>query len=785
MAASKHLTDYFQVITGQHRDPYAVLGMHARVQAGVKIVSVRVFRPDANEVNLVRLDTQEIWPMDLIHESGFFELIVPHASEVFEYELEIVTQALGRTRIRDPYSFLPVITDFDRHLFLEGTNYRCYEKFGARIMRVQGVEGTCFSVWAPHARRVSVVGDFNDWDGSVHSMRVLGSSGIWEIFIPGVGKDALYKYEIKTHDNYLVHKADPFGLYMQLPPETASRVWDLSGFEWSDDEWIKNRSQKSDLNRPMNVYEVHLGSWARDENNEILNYRELAHRLVAYAKEMGYTHLELLPVCEHPFYGSWGYQVIGYFAPSSRYGNPQDFMYFVNHCHENNISVILDWVPAHFPKDIHGLMRFDGTALYEHLDPRQGEHRDWGTLIFNYGRNEVVNFLISNLVYWCDLYHIDGFRIDAVASMLYLDYSRKEGEWIPNQFGGRENLEAIEFIRKANDVIHEMFPGVLTIAEESTSWPMVCKPTHLGGLGFDLKWNMGWMHDMLSFMSMDPIARKYHVNKVTFGLFYAFSENFMLVLSHDEVVHGKSSLLNKMPGDLWQKFANLRLFYGYMMAHPGKKLLFMGGEIGQQIEWNHDRELDWHLLDYPLHKGLNLYLKDLYKLYQDSSCLWEIDFEHHGFEWIDFSDAERTVVSFVRKTKNPWESLIFVFNFTPVPRRNYRVGMPWNGRYAEVMNSDSSYYSGSNLGNSGEIYSEDVWCQNQPYSAVLTLPPLGMLVLRPLDVPKTITVEGSSKPLRVYTMPEGIPMPEPKKAEAKVKIKGIAKKKKSLKSPVE
>jgi len=745
--------------------------MHVEKAAGTSLTVVRAFRPDARTIHLIDLESSDRHPMNLIHDEGMFELRLPSKAEIFPYELEIMSEEGDRSRFRDPYSFLPITTEYDRHLFLEGKNLRMYEKMGAHLMTIDGVDGTYFSVWAPSARRVSVVGDFNNWDGAIHPMRILGESGIWELFIPSVIKGAIYKFEILTRDNFLVDKADPLGISMQEPPETASKVWTVKDFKWTDQDWIKAREKKEHLSSPVYVYEVHLGSWMRSEGGESFSYQELAKRLVAYCKQMGYTHLELLPVYEHPYYPSWGYQVIGAFAPTARYGAPEDFMAFVDHCHENGISVILDWVPAHFPKDLHGLRRFDGTPLYEHKDPRMEEQKDWGTLVYDYGRNEVMGYLISNLIYWCDVFHVDGFRVDAVASMLYLDYSREPGDWVPNRLGGRENLEAVEFIRRANDAVHEEFPGVLMIAEESTSWPGVCQSTHLGGLGFDLKWNLGWMNDMLAFMQTDPLYRKFEIGKLTFSIFYTFSENFVLVLSHDEVVHGKRSLLNKMPGTYPEKFANLRLLLGYMLGHPGKKLVFMGGDIAQQIEWNHDQGLDWHLLEYPLHEGLNHFTRDLLALYNKEKALYQYDYDPLGFEWIDFHDAENTVISYMRKTRNPRECLIFVFNFTPVSREKYQVGIPYEGRYQEVLNSDSNYYGGTNLGNQGELKSVARWYQNQPYSLELMLPPLSMLILRPLDALEYIEVGPEKKLLRVYTMPDGIKVPRPPKKSPKKRSK--------------
>jgi len=565
-------------------------------------------------------------------------------------------------------------------------------------------------------------------------MRTRGSSGVWEIFIPGVWEGELYKYEIKTRNNELYLKADPYAFYSELRPGTASVVYDLDKYKWNDDAWMKERDSGNFFDKPVSIYEVHLGSWARvvEEENRFLTYTEFAHKLVDYVKEMGYTHIELLPITEHPYDGSWGYQVTGYYSLTSRYGKPEEFMYFVDKCHQEGIGVIIDWVPAHFPKDGHGLARFDGTALYEHCDPRQGEHPDWGTLIFNYGRHEVRNFLVANALFWFEKYHIDGLRVDAVASMLYLDYGKKPGEWLPNKWGGKENVEAIEFLRRLNTTVFRYFPGVMMIAEESTSWALVSRPPYVGGLGFSFKWNMGWMNDYLRYISMDPIYRKYHHNYLTFSMMYAYSENFILVLSHDEVVHGKGSMINKMPGDYWQKFAGLRVSYGFMYGHPGKKLLFMGGEFGQFIEWNYKQSLDWHLLDYEMHRKLQKYVKDLNMLYRSEKALYELDFSKEGFEWIDCSDADHGVVSFIRRGRNKEDVLIFVCNFTPVIYFNYRIGVPYNVSYREILNSDSKIYGGNNIGNMGELHAEEIGFHNRPYSFTLTIPALSTLIFKPV-----------------------------------------------------
>ena len=623
-------------------------------------------------------------------------------------------------------------TEFDIYLFKQGSHFQLYERLGAHPMRLSGVDGTYFAVWAPNARRVSVVGDFNGWAANAHALIPRDdSSGIWEGFIPGVGQGALYKYQIISHHNgYQVTKADPLAFAAEPPPKTASVVWDLH-YEWNDHAWMAGRHRANIHQAPMAIYEVHLGSWRRvpEEANRPLTYRELADSLVAYVGEMGFTHVELLPMMEHPFYGSWGYQVTGYFAPTSRYGTPQDFMYLIDRLHQHNIGVILDWVPSHFPNDEHGLAYFDGTHLYEHADPRKGFHPDWNSCIFNYGRNEVRSFLTSSALFWLERYHIDGLRVDAVASMLYLDYGRNAGEWIPNDYGGRENIEAISFLKRLNEAVYEQFPDVQTIAEESTAWPMVSRPTYLGGLGFGMKWMMGWMHDTLAYFSHDPIFRKYQQHLLTFSLWYAFTENFILPLSHDEVVHGKGSLLGKMPGDEWQRFANLRLLYGGMYTHPGKKLLFMGDEFGQVPEWNHEQSLEWHVLQYPLHRGLQHWVKDLNRLYRAEPALHERDFSPDGFEWIDYQDWEQSVVSYLRKGATANELVMVVANFTPVRRDHYRVGAPRGGRWRERLNSDATVYGGSGHGNLGGVDATPLPFHGRPYSLSLTLPPLSVIIL--------------------------------------------------------
>jgi len=627
---------------------------------------------------------------------------------------------------------ISMLTNEDLFLFNEGSHYRLYEKLGAHPIAVDGVEGTYFAVWAPNAKQVSVIGEFNSWDKSSHPLYAKGQSGIWEGFIPGVAKGTIYKYYLVSHRRgYHVEKADPFAFYAETPPKTASVSWDLD-YSWGDRAWMEKRHTHNALDAPISVYEVHLGSWQRvtEENNRYLSYRELAPRLTDYLKQLGFTHVEFLPIMEHPFYGSWGYQVTGYFAPTSRYGTPQDFMYLVDYLHQHDIGVILDWVPSHFPNDEHGLGYFDGTHLYEHGDPRQGIHPDWNSLIFNYGRDEVRSFLLSSALFWLDKYHVDGLRVDAVASMLYLDYGRKAGEWIPNKYGGRENLEATAFLRRFNEMVYQESPGTQTIAEESTAWPMVSRPTYLGGLGFGLKWDMGWMHDTLEYMTKETIYRKYHHNNLTFRLIYAFFENFVLPLSHDEVVHGKGSLLGKMPGDDWQKFANLRLLFGYMYTQSGKKLLFMGGEFGQWREWAHDENLEWHLLDYAPHSGLQRWVEDLNRFYRGQPALYELDFEQAGFEWIDCNDVEHSVVSLIRKGRSPDNLLVVVCNFTPTTHFNYRIGVPQAGFWRELLNSDAKEYGGTGQGNLGGVEAAPIPLHGRPYSLTITLPPLAAVFFK-------------------------------------------------------
>jgi 1,4-alpha-glucan branching enzyme len=733
MKTTAPVDEVYRVIYSDHHDPFRILGSHTIVRDGSTVVVVRSFLPLAESVSVIATEAEtggKEYPMEKIHKDGFFEVVITDRSQVFPYQLKMVTQD-GRTEVfHDSYSFMPTLTDFDIYLFNAGDNHKIYEKLGAHYAEVNGIGGVQFAVWAPSARSVSVLGDFNHWDRRSHAMRVLGSSGIWEIFIPGLPEGALYKFEVTTQQGFVMDKADPYGSEMELRPRTASKINFLRGFEWADHEWMEWRRNTEHFSQPMAVYEVHLGSWQRGENGRWLSYRECAERLVDHVKKMGYTHIELLPIMEHPFDASWGYQVTGYFAPTSRFGTPADFMYLVNHCHVNRIGIILDWVPAHFPKDMFALAEFDGTHLYEHADPRKGEHRDWGTYIFNFGRHEVKNFLISNALFWLEKYHVDGIRIDAVASMLYLDYSRGAGEWIPNQYGGRENLEAIDFLKHLNGVIHQYYPGVLTIAEESTAWPGVTNAVEHGGLGFDLKWNMGWMHDMLEYFSKEPIHRSYNHRNLTFALLYAFTERFLLPLSHDEVVHGKSSLLGKMPGDVWQKQANLRLLYGLMYSFPGKKLLFMGGEFGQWDEWYHDKSLDWHLVRFDAHRGIMQWVQDLNRLYARERALYEVDFHYTGFEWIDFQDAASSVISFERKARDSQDRVVVACNFTPVPRTGYRIGVRESGTYKELLNSDAAAYGGSDVGNAGQVHSESVPQHGREHSLALTLPPLGVLFLK-------------------------------------------------------
>ena len=728
------VSDVKALVDGEHEDVFGVLGPHVIERANGRAVVVRAFLVDAESARVVPTGAAPR-EMERIHPAGLFEAIFPEAHEPFPYRLEVRTDG-ATIEIEDAYRFGSTLSDYDLHLLGEGTHEKTADKLGAHHMVLDAVAGTTFAVWAPNARRVSVVGDFNRWDGRRHPMRRHPGNGIWEIFVPGVAAGVRYKFEIRSRSGEpLALKADPYAFAFEAEtPRTAAIVTSLATHQWRDGSWMTGRARRDLLHGPMSIYEVHLGSWRRvpEEGDRFLTYRELAECLGAYVRDLGFTHVELLPVMEHPFYGSWGYQVIGYFAPTRRYGTPEDFMAFVDELHRQGIGVILDWVPAHFPRDPHGLGYFDGTHLYEHADPRLREHADWGTLIFNYGRNEVANFLLGNALFWLDRYHVDGLRVDAVASMIYLDYSRREGEWIPNEFGGRENLGALAFLRRLNEVAHRDRPGVVMAAEESTAWPMVSRPTYVGGLGFGCKWNMGWMHDVLDFMSRDPVHRKYHHDRLTFGLLYAWTENFILPLSHDEVVHGKGSLLEKMPGDDWQRFANLRALYAYMYGHPGKKLLFMGNEFGQSREWHHDRSLDWHLLDAgPYHRGLQQLVRDLNRLHRAEPALHELDFAPAGFSWIDCSDWEQSVVSFIRRGREAEDLMIVACNFTPVVRAGYRVGVPRPGYYRERLNTDAGVYGGGNIGNDGGSRSTGMPWQGQPDSILVTLPPLGVLFLKP------------------------------------------------------
>jgi 1,4-alpha-glucan branching enzyme len=711
-------------------DPHAFLGAHPDGDGGVV---VRAFRPAARAVRVLTADGARA-ELDAVHEAGVFEGRIAGVSLPLDYELEVDYGEDGTYTVGDPYRFLPTLGDTDLHLAGEGRHEELDAKLGAHVVEHQGVRGTAFAVWAPSARAVSVVGDFNSWDGRLHPMRSLGSSGIWELFLPGVGSGANYKYEILAQSGEIRLKADPVAFATELPPKTASVVYE-STHEWADAAWLEQRGKTSQLDRPISIYEVHLGSWRLNplEGNRSLTYLELADELAAYVKDMGFTHIELMPVMAHPFSGSWGYQVTGYFAPTPRYGSPDELRTFVDRLHQAGLGVILDWVPAHFPRDDFALARFDGTALYEHADPRRGSHPDWGTLVFNYGRNEVRNFLLANALYWLREYHADGIRVDAVASMLYLDYSREEGQWVPNQFGGNEDLEAVAFLKEYNEVVHAREPGVISAAEESTAWPGVSRPTYLGGLGFGFKWNMGWMHDTLAYFEHEPIHRRWHHHELTFSLVYAFTENFILPLSHDEVVHGKGSMLSKMPGDRWQQLANLRALYAFMWAHPGKKLLFMGNELAQEQEWSEERSLDWHLLENPQHSGMQSLVRDLNRAYRDTPALWERDYDHTAFWWLEPNDAEASVFAFARLGRDTKRPLVFVANLTPVPRDGYRLGLPVPGRWRELLNTDSSFYGGSDTGNFGGVLAEDVPWMEQYHSAEITLPPLGAIWLVPED----------------------------------------------------
>jgi 1,4-alpha-glucan branching enzyme len=713
-------TSIQRLLETRHHDPFSLLGKH-RFSGEVL---VRALIPGAAWVRIAEngASLQRMGNTDLFAWHG------PADQLPDRYRL-IWRDSDGAEHVTyDPYCFPPQLSEYDLHLFGEGKHWHIYRILGAHKHQADGIPGVRFALWAPSAERVSVVGDFNNWDGRCHPMRVLGGSGVWELFIPGLGVGQPYKYEIRTKQGDILLKTDPYGQHFELRPANASRVPSAQVYHWQDTAWMDQRHQSDWRHAPLSVYEVHLGSWRRDEHGHFLNYRQLATALVEYVSQAGFTHIELLPVTEHPLDASWGYQTTGYFAPTSRFGEPDDFRFFVDYCHQHQIGVLLDWAPAHFPKDAHGLATFDGTALYEHADPRRGEHHDWGTLIYNYGRNEVKNFLISSAVYWLEEFHIDGLRVDAVASMLYHDYSRPPSEWIPNQYGGRENLEAVAFLRELNTITHGEYPGSMVIAEESTAWPGVSHPVDTGGLGFSMKWNMGWMHDSIRYMSHDPIHRKFHHNDLTFGLLYAYTENFMLPFSHDEVVHGKQSMLYKQAGDNWQQFANLRLLYTYMFTFPGKKLLFMGNEIAQGREWDFNSSLEWNLLEYKCHRGMLTLVSDLNRLYREKSELHRFDFSDEGFEWIDCIASDNSILSYLRKDGD--NSVVVVLNFTPVPHYGYRVGVPESGSYTELLNSDSSYYDGSDVGNKGQIMSTPETCNGRPHSLLLTLPPLGGVILQ-------------------------------------------------------
>ncbi|HEY2637781.1 MAG TPA: 1,4-alpha-glucan branching protein GlgB [Solirubrobacteraceae bacterium] len=721
-------TELDRIVAREHPTPHDVLGAHPDGDG----VIVRAFRPAAERVTVVR---QGEAPVELaaVHPGGVFEGTLPATAMPLRYELEVAYPDGHTFTIDDPYAFPPTLGELDLHLAGEGRHETLWERLGAHPRTMGGVQGTSFAVWAPAAKAVSVVGDFNSWDGRLHAMRALGGSGIWELFLPGVGDGARYKYEILTEAGEIRLKADPLAFACDPPPLTDSIVH-APGHEWRDGRWLATREKTLPHAEPVSIYEVHLDSWREPET---LGYAELADELSAYVTDLGFTHVELLPVMAHPFSGSWGYQVTGYFAPSPRWGSPDDFRRFVDRMHENGVGVILDWVPAHFPRDDWALARFDGTALYEHADPRRGAHPDWGTLVFNFGRHEVRNFLIANALYWAKEFHADGIRVDAVASMLYLDYSREAGQWVPNEFGGREDLEAVQFLKELNETLFAQAPGILSVAEESTAWPGVSRPTYLGGLGFGFKWNMGWMHDTLAYFEQDPVYRRYHHHSLTFSLMYAFSENFVLPLSHDEVVHGKGSLYQKMPGDDWQKRANLRALYGYMWAHPGKQLLFMGSELGQQREWSHERSLDWHLLEDPGHAGIQNLVRDLNRIYRDEPALWELDTDPTGFWWLEANDANDNVVAFCRRDADGERVVACVANLSPVPHERYRVGLPRPGRWRELLNTDSSHYGGSDWGNYGGVEAEGIPWHDQPFSAEVALGPLAVTWLVPESRPQT------------------------------------------------
>jgi 1,4-alpha-glucan branching enzyme len=719
-------SDIEAIVGGYHGDAFRILGPHTiQKRQGQPRWEVRAFLPQAQCAEV--LIDGRAWPMIRRHKEGFY--LAQLEGEQQSYRLRVKLFDGAAVEFDDPYRFPPLLSSFELHLHAEGTHFEAYNMLGAHLVEVEGVRGTRFAVWAPNAEVVALAADFNQWDTRRHPMR-LRDGGVWEIFIPGAAEACAYKYNVRSRLHaYRQLKADPYAFYCEVPPKSASVVWNIDKYQWQDSAWMQARATKEWLREPVSFYEAHLESWLRGPHGETLTYRELAEKLVGYLKRMGYTHLELMPIMEHPFSGSWGYQVIGYYAPTSRFGTPDDFMYFIDRCHQEGIAVIVDWVPAHFPKDAHGLVFFDGSALYEHADPRKGEHRDWGTLIFNYGRNEVREFLISNALFLLKKYHIDGLRVDAVASMLYLDYSRQPGEWIPNQYGGNENLEAIDFLRKFNELAHQV-PGAMTIAEESTSFSGVSRPVYLNGLGFTMKWNMGWMHDMLEYFSKESVHRKYHHHSITFSMLYAFTENFVLPISHDEVVHGKRSLLAKMPGDEWQRFANARAFLAYMYAHPGKKLLFMGSEIGQYEEWNYNSSVPWELLQHDYHRKLQDMVREINHFYRHQPALYEVDFHYTGFEWVDFHDVENSIIAFLRKAENPDDFILFCCNFTPVVRQGYAFGVPVDGIYDEIFNTDAECFGGSNVRNPYGITAQPVERHGRPHSISLTLPPLAVVAFR-------------------------------------------------------
>jgi len=714
------------IVGGYHGDAFRILGPHSvRRKVGQARWEVRAFLPQAEIVEV--LSEGQVWPMEKRHAGGFF--CAQMAGEPKRYTLRAHLWDGRDVEIEDPYRFGQLISDTEIYLHGEGTLHEAYRTLGAHLAESDGVRGVRFAVWAPNAENVTVAGEFNDWDIRRHPMR-RRNGGFWELFVPGLGEGTAYKYNVRSRfAGHQQLKADPYAFLCETPPKSASVVWNIDHYQWNDAAWLEQRAKTDWLKSPVSVYEVHAESWMRDPQGQPLTYREMAVKLVEYVVRMGYTHIELLPIMEHPFSGSWGYQVIGYFAPTSRFGTPDDFRYLVDCCHQAGIGVLVDWVPGHFPKDAHGLVFFDGTALYEHADPRQGEQKEWGTLVFNYGRNEVRTFLISNALFWLKEYHIDGLRVDAVASMLYLDYSRKAGEWLPNQFGGNENLEAIDFLRRFNELAHQE-PGVFTAAEESTAFPGVSKPVYLGGLGFTMKWNMGWMHDMLDYFSKDPVYRKFQHNHITFSLLYAFTENFVLPISHDEVVHGKGSLFSKMPGDEWRQFANVRAFLAYMWGHPGKKLLFMGQDIGQREEWNSSGQIRWELLEFDFHRKLQALVRELNRIYRSSPALYQVDFHYRGFEWVDFHDSANSVIAFLRRAEDPSDFILFCCNFTPVPRESYEFGVPEEGFYEEILNTDSELFGGSNLGNGGLVSSRPVPKHGHPSSIAVTLPPLAVVAFR-------------------------------------------------------